>query len=60
MLLCLVFANWGSRFCRVTGTQMLSLPDKVLQKIVFILGEKKELGLMDDFLEICDELSTLT
>jgi hypothetical protein len=41
---------------RVGGADLLCLPDEVLEEITVVLGEKEELGLLNDVLEVSDEL----
>jgi hypothetical protein len=35
------------------------LPDEVLEKVAFVLGEEQDLGLLDDGLEVAYELLAL-
>jgi hypothetical protein len=38
---------------------LLGLPDEVLEQVAIILGEKQDLGLLDDNLEVRNELLAL-
>lgn len=46
----------STRHLGVTRTNLLSLPDEVLDQVALVLGEKQDLGLLDDLLEIVGEL----
>jgi hypothetical protein len=35
------------------------LPDKVLEKVAFVLGEEQNLGLLDDGLEVANQFLAL-
>lgn len=47
--------NWRIGSGDRARIELLSLPDKVLQQIAFILGQQQKLRLIDHLLEICDE-----
>ncbi len=48
MLLSSVFIGRGAGQLGIASTDMLRLPDEVLEQIAVVLGEKKNLGLVDD------------
>jgi len=39
---------------------LLGLPDEVLEEVALVLGEKQDLGLLNDRLEVAYELLALT
>ena len=48
MLLSSALVHWGIGKLRVATSEVLRLPDEILQQISVILGEKQDLGLFDD------------
>lgn len=48
--------DWRTRLCRVTTANLLCLPDEVLEEIVLVLREKKDLSLLDNISQITNEL----
>lgn len=53
-----VLANGSIRSAGVATRDELSLPDEVLEKVALVLGEKEDLGLLNNVLEISDQFST--
>jgi hypothetical protein len=54
-----VLVDWCTRKACVCTSDLLCLPDEVLEKIAIVLGEKEDLGLLDDSLEVGNELLAL-
>ena len=44
----------------LASLDVLSLPDEVLKQVALVLGEKENLGLLDNFAEISDELLAIS
>lgn len=42
----------------VATRDLLCLPDEVLKKVALVLGKEKDLGLLDNIAEICNEVLT--
>lgn len=50
VLLGSVLVNWSTRKCGVATSDLLGLPDEILQQIPLVLYEKKILGLLNHIL----------
>ena len=48
-----------TRKTSLTATDVLSLPDKVLNQVALVLGEKQQLCLFDDIANVGHECTTL-
>lgn len=60
MLLGSLLVDWSVRGGCVATADLLSLPDEILKELALVLGEKKDLGLLDDIRKISDENLALT
>lgn len=58
MLLGSLLIGWGTGQLGITSTNMLRLPDEILEQIALVLGQKKNLGLLNDLFHIGDEIAT--
>ncbi len=56
VLLCGILFNWHTRLLDTVAADGLSLPDEVLEEVAVVLGEKHDLGLLDDIAQISDEV----
>jgi hypothetical protein len=54
MLSCGFFVNGCLRGLGVAASDLLGLPDKVLEEVSLVLGKQQRLGLFNDVLEIRD------
>lgn len=55
-----VLVDWRVGKRSITAVDLLSLPDEVLEKVALVLGEQKDLGLLNDLLQIADKLLALS
>lgn len=60
VLLSSLLVNGGIGLLRIARADLLSLPDEVLNEVALVLGEKQELGLLNDLLEVTGELLALS
>ena len=44
---------------RVAGSEILAVPDEILQQIALILGQQEHLGLLDDVTQVGHEMLAL-
>jgi hypothetical protein len=51
-----ILVDWRVGKCSIAAVDLLSLPDEVLEKVALVLGEQKDLGLLDDLLQVADKL----
>lgn len=56
MLFSRLLVDWGVRCADTSSIDALRLPDEVLEQIAVVLGEHKQLSLLDHVLEVADEL----
>lgn len=59
VLLGSLLVNGGVGLLRIASTDLLSLPDEVLNEVALVLGEEQELGLLNDLLKVAGELLAL-
>jgi hypothetical protein len=59
ILLARLLGDGHIRGLHITGVDLLSLPDEVLQQLALVLGEKQQLSLFDDVAQILDQDLTL-
>ena len=58
MLLSRIFVDWCSWQLGLTTGDLSSLVDEVLQQVALVLGQKKNLGLLDDIAKVSDKVTT--
>lgn len=59
VLLCGILVYWCiGNGCVATG-DLLGLPDEILKEVALVLGEEKDLGLLDNITKIRDKLLAL-
>jgi len=59
MLLGSVLVNWCARESGIATSDLLSLPDEILQEISIVLHQKESLGFLNHITEISDKESAL-
>lgn len=61
MLPSVFLANWGVDLSAlsIATRDLLGLPDEVLDQVAIVLGQKENLGLLNDFAQISNELLAL-
>jgi hypothetical protein len=57
MLLGSVLVNWCAWERGISGSDVLSLPNELLEQISLVLGQEQELGLINDITQISHQLS---
>lgn len=55
ILLAIILADGEAGPLRITGGDVLGLPDEVLQQLALILGQEELLGLVNDIAQVLDE-----
>lgn len=56
VLLGCLLVYWRTHGVGIAGADVLSLPDKLLEQVALVLGEKQQLGLLDDSTQIAHQL----
>ena len=59
MLLGRLLVDRSTRLSSITATNLLTMPDEVLQQIVLVLGKEQDLGLLDRGTDVRHEMLTL-
>lgn len=57
VLLSGVFVDWCSRELGLTTGDLACLVNEILQQVALVLGQKKNLGLLDDIAKVRDQVT---